>query len=107
MINLITNLLSKNKATNVSIIELEKNIIADHIVIATCTSYKHMKHLSENIVKDLKLHDTTSSVIVSGKNTDWIIIDTGSVIIHLMSFYCRDIYKLEELYKNLKIWNTY
>ena len=61
MINLITNLLSKNKAINVSIIELEKNIIAEHIVIATCTSYKHMKHLSENIVKDF-LHQNNEVV---------------------------------------------
>lgn len=100
MINLIINLLTNNKTNNIKIIQQKKNILADYIIIATCTSTKHLFSSLNKIKQKIKIHYKLSNIIISGKKTDWVVIYIEDIVIHLMLENCRKLYDLESLYEN-------
>jgi len=98
MKNTILNLLYKYKAIDIKIIKLDDLYnFTDTIIIATGSSKKHIDSISDNIIKNLK-DNKNINFTISGKNTYWIIIDIGEVVIHIMSNYLREYYQIEMLW---------
>lgn len=96
MIDLILNFLYKNKAENIKTL-CNDTLYFNNIILATGTSYRHIKYLSKNIIILLKQRNF-KNMIISGKNTDWIILDLDVVTIHIMLKETKDLYNIEELY---------
>lgn len=71
---------------------------ADYLIIATGTSTRHVMALADNLAKDLKRSEYL--VQVEGKNSDgnWVVVDTGDVIVHLFTEETRDYYALENMW---------
>ena len=93
MINTILNLLYQNKALDIKILN-KKHSYADYIIIVTGTSDRHIINLMNNVVKNVKKNVIT----IAGKNTNWIIVDMGTITLHIMSKLSRELYNLESLY---------
>ena len=76
--------LENNKALDIVSIDLEgKSDIADFLVIATGTSNRHVSSLSENLITELK-KDGIKDIKAEGINkSDWVLIDSGDVIVHI------------------------
>ena len=95
-------ILDKRKAENISAIEItDCTIIADYFVLATATSTTHVKSLSGELEDKLKelgaeLHH------VEGRSSGWVLLDYGTVIIHIFTEDQRDYYKLERLWDDGK-----
>ena len=95
-------ILDKRKAFNVSAIEItDCTIIADYFVLATATSTTHVKALSGELEDKLEalgaeLHH------IEGRSSGWVLLDYGSVVIHLFTEDQRDYYKLERLWEDGK-----
>ena len=72
---------------------------ADYLIIATGTSTRHVMALADNLAKDLKRSERL--VQVEGKNSDgnWVVVDTGDVIVHLFTEETRDYYALEHMWQ--------
>ena len=72
---------------------------ADYLIIATGTSTRHVMALADNLAKDLKQSDYL--VQVEGKNSDgnWVVVDTGDVIVHLFTEEVREYYALEHMWQ--------
>jgi len=96
MINIILNLLYQNKALDIKIFK-KKNLYSDYIIIATGTSDKHVNSVIDNIVLNIK----NNIILISGKNTNWVIIDMNNITLHVMTNISRSTYKLELLYNNI------
>ena len=96
----ISVILDDKKARNVRIIETNKNtIIADYFVIATGTSSTHIRSLAGEVEFQLKdKSDTEPSRVNHHDNTDWIVLDYDSVLVHIFNNEARDYYKLEKLW---------
>lgn len=94
-------LLADYKGIDVKVLDVsESNTWADYFIIATVSSAVHshglQKHVLENIKKyGLEVH-TTKRKLPDGD--DWILIDLGDVIVHLMSAAARSFYDLEKLW---------
>ncbi len=76
--------------------------LADYFVIAEGNVDRHIKALSHEIKESLKplgLHPFH----VEGEGDDWIVLDYGDIIIHLLIPEMRDKYALEDLWKKSKI----
>ncbi|BBM88768.1 ribosomal silencing factor RsfS [Spirochaetota bacterium] len=92
--------LSAAKAENIQIYDLvrpKKNAYTDFIVIATALSTLHLKALARMAKRTLK---TAKIGIISGHKHDpneerWIIIDCGSIILHLFMKEDRTYYDLD------------
>lgn len=97
--NRISKFLDESKATNVITINLHnKSSIADFMLIATCTSSRHIKALSEKL-KEFLFNNGLKNIKIEGLALcDWVLIDTGDVIIHLFRPETREFYNLEKMW---------
>ncbi len=72
--------------------------IADHMIVVTGTSSRHVKSISEEIVKRSKAAEYP--VRMEGQEqAEWVLIDLGDVIVHVMQAATRKLYDLESLWK--------
>ena len=93
MINLALNILYKNKTTEIKIIK-KNNFYSNYIIIATCSSKKHINKLTNDFI----LISKNTNFFIYGKNTEWIIIDIHNIVVHIMLKEIRTLYDLESLY---------
>lgn len=72
--------------------------ITDYMVIVTGTSNTHLKALAESVSKAVK--DAGGEVVgTEGKlASEWVLVDLGGVVVHLMLAPVRALYNLEELW---------
>ena len=95
----ILNSLEDIKAVNPVAIDV-KNIssLTDFMVIASGTSNRHLAAISEKVLEGLK-ENNVSGIRIEGQGGDeWLLVDAGDVIIHLMSSDAREFYDLESLW---------
>ena len=96
---LIKKSLNKNKAEEITIINLKKKTsIADYMIICTGTSNRHIIALSNYLNEYLKDLNLNMMNVEGKKNGDWIVVDIGDVIIHLFRSEVREYYNLEKMW---------
>tara|TARA_Y100001970_G_scaffold162517_1_gene198675 strand:- start:1021 stop:1344 length:324 start_codon:yes stop_codon:yes gene_type:complete len=97
--NKIIESLEDLKAVNPVVIDVKKvSTFTDYMVIASGTSNRHITAISEKVIESLK-ENKISGVKVEGQlGDDWLLVDAGDVIVHLMSSDARDFYDLESLW---------
>jgi len=88
------------KAENVIVIDLSgKSSIADYMVIASGRSNRHVSAIIDQIQQKLK-ENGVGQVRVEGKeNCDWVLLDTGDLIVHVFRPEVRDFYNLEKMWQ--------
>ena len=97
--NFIKKNLSKNKAQEITVIDLKKKTsIADYMIICTGTSNRHITALSNYLSEDLKKLELNMLNIEGKRGGDWIILDIGDIIIHLFRSEVREYYNLEKMW---------
>ena len=100
MIDLVNNILDDFKAEKIDIVDIHnKTSIADYFVVATCRSTRHASATADELIKKLKQIGITCSKPEGRPKCDWVIVDAGSVVIHLFRSEIRELYNLE------KLWN--
>jgi ribosome-associated protein len=99
LLNLILSSLNQDGAEEIVEIDLAgKSTVADYMVIASGRSTRHVAALSENLVERLK-HEAGMVSRVEGKDAaDWVLIDTGDVIVHIFRPEVREFYQLEKMW---------
>jgi len=97
--NLVVKTLKEHKANDVVALNIkELTDIADYMVICTANSTTHVKALIENTKKELA-HADIAPLGIEGEDTrEWMLIDFGYVIVHVMLESVRDFYDLEKLW---------
>ena len=97
--NTIINSLEDIKAVNPIAIDVTKiSSITDFMVIASGTSNRHIAAMSEHILEGLKETNISGIKIEGQGGDDWVLVDAGDVVIHLMSADAREFYDLESLW---------
>ena len=91
--------LNDDKAEDIVQIDLRgKTEIGDHMVICSGRSTRQVSAISEKLAQTVK--DTYGIVSkTEGKDTgDWVLIDTGDVIVHVFRPEVREFYQLEKMW---------
>ena len=97
--NKIINSLEDIKAVNPVAIDVTKiSSLTDFMVIASGTSNRHIVAMSEHILEGLKETNISGIKIEGQGGDDWVLVDAGDVVIHLMSADAREFYDLESLW---------
>lgn len=92
--------LDENKAEDVVQINLRgKTEIGDHMVIASGRSARQVTAMAEKIVDTVKAEFGVFSKIEGRTSGDWVLIDTGDVIVHLFRPEVREFYQLEKMWQ--------
>ncbi|CUH51217.1 ribosome-associated protein [Shimia marina] len=91
--------LDEDKAEDVAQIDLRgKTSIGDYMVICSGRSSRQVVALAEKLVERLK-HEFGRAAKVEGKDTgDWVLVDTGDVIVHIFRPEVREFYQLEKMW---------
>ena len=96
--NKIIATLKDIKAVNPVAINVKKiSSLTDFMVIASGTSDRHINAMSERVIERLK-KDVSGMKIEGQSGGDWLLVDAGDVIVHLMSSDAREFYDLESLW---------
>ena len=97
--NKIINSLEDIKAVNPIAIDVTRiSSLTDFMVIASGTSDRHIAAMSEHVLEDLKETNISGIKIEGQGGDDWVLVDVGDVVIHLMSADAREFYDLESLW---------
>ena len=98
----IINTLDSNKALNIVSIDLEnKSSMADHLIIASGTSSRHMQALSEIVLEKFKSNGISNCKIEGSESNDWKLIDGIDVVVHIFNPEKRKFYDLEKMWSEL------
>ncbi|MDO8379378.1 ribosome silencing factor [Phenylobacterium sp.] len=99
--DLILARLDDDKAQDVVFIDLKgKSAVADGLIVASGRSHRHVGAMADHLLRALK-DEGYGKVRVEGMpHCDWVLIDTGDVIIHLFRPEVRSFYNIE------KIWSV-
>jgi ribosome-associated protein len=95
----IVDLASDKKASDVALLEVgEVTTLADYFVICSGQSERQLGAIVDGIVEGLREEGTRPIGREGSANAHWLLIDFGSVIVHVMAPPERDFYQLERLW---------
>lgn len=98
-LKLAAHALEEMKAEETIIIDLEgKTSIADHMIIASGRSNRHVGSIADEVVKVLKEAGHPSPKIEGVPHCDWVLVDCGDVIVHIFRPEVRAFYNLEKMW---------
>ena len=99
---IIINTLDSNKALDIVSINLEnKSSMADHLIIASGTSSRHLQALSEIVLEKFKTNGISNCKIEGINSNDWKLIDGIDVVVHIFNPEKRKFYDLEKMWSEL------
>ena len=87
------------KAFDIVSLDIRKQAsIADYIIIASASSSRQAKALAENIRDKMQKINIPLIGIEGRTGSEWVLVDLGDIIIHIMTPTTRVYYNLEELW---------
>lgn len=96
---MITETLEDDKAEELIVIDLDgKSSVADHMIIASGRSSRHVSALADHVLRKLKDLGNGRARVEGMPNADWVLIDAGDVIVHLFRPEVREFYNLERIW---------
>lgn len=75
-----------------------KSSITDCMVICTGTSSRHVMSIADHVVQASRTAGLMPLGVEGEKIADWIVVDLGDVIVHVMQAESRNLYELEKLW---------
>lgn len=97
--DLILARLDDDKAQDVVFIDLKgKSPIADGLIVASGRSQRHVGAMADHLLRALKEAGYGKCRIEGMPSADWVLIDTGDVIVHLFRPEVRSFYNIEKIW---------
>lgn len=98
-LTIITTSLDDDKAENIVVIDLAgRASFADKMVIATGLADRQIAAMAQHIERKLKEIGIKRVLIEGANGSDWVLLDTGDIIVHLFKPEARELYGLEKMW---------
>ena len=103
ILKIAANALNNKKALDINAIKIgDLTVLADYFVLATATSSTHVRSLAEEV--EFKLEEQgVRPLHIEGRATGWILLDYGTVIVHVFSRDAREFYSLDNMWADGEI----
>ena len=96
----IVTALDSKKAQDLKVLEISDiTIVTDYFVLATGTSSTHVRALSDEVDYQMSKQGIEPHHI-EGKTTGWVLLDYGSVVVHVFTAQAREFYNLDRLWND-------
>ncbi|MBS9779014.1 MAG: ribosome silencing factor [Moraxellaceae bacterium] len=100
-LTIVQTALEDLKAKNIKVLNVsELTEVMDYIVIADATSKRHVKALADNASVEVKQAGFMPLGREGDRDSDWTLVDIGSVVVHVMTPQAREFYDLEGLWSS-------
>ena len=98
--NLVVEILEDVKAHDVKVLDVSQlTDVTDIMVIASGTSVRHVKSMAIRVRDEVREKTRMRPIGVEGEDQgDWVLIDLGDIVVHIMRPETREFYDLERLW---------
>lgn len=97
---LILTILDDAKGKQIKVINvIDKSSVTDYMVIATGTSSTHIKALATHVMTRVKQQGVQPLGVEGEQDKEWVLVDLGDIIVHLMLAKTREFYQLEKIWE--------
>ena len=101
MKKIVIEALEDSKAENICTLDVkDRTSVTDYMIIASGTSTRHVKSLADNVLTEIKEHGGRTLGIEGGEANDWVLVDLGEIVVHVMLPATRAFYDLERLWRD-------
>lgn len=96
---LVVDALGDLKAQNVVVLDVKKvTSVTDYMIIASGTSSRQVAALARN-VQDVAREQGMPPLSIEGLDAgEWVLVDLGDILVHVMQPQTRELYELEKLW---------
>ncbi len=99
LLEFIIDKLEDSKAQDIITIDVRgQSSVTDYMLICTGTSSRHLASVADNLVTDCRQAGLMPFGVEGQGVSDWIVVDLGEVIVHVMQEESRRMYELEKLW---------
>lgn len=100
-LTVVQGALEDMKAKNITVLDVEDlTDVMERIVIADGTSKRHVRAMADSIGAEAKKAGFMPLGREGGSDSDWTLLDLGSVVVHVMTPQAREFYDLEGLWSS-------
>ncbi|VAW62425.1 Ribosomal silencing factor RsfA [hydrothermal vent metagenome] len=75
-----------------------KTSVTDLLIIASGTSSRHVKSIGSSVAAEVKKTGARPLGIEGESDGEWVLVDLGDIVVHVMQPHVRDFYDLEKLW---------
>jgi ribosome-associated protein len=100
LLQIVLLALDDGKGKDIKVIDVRKKTgIADFMVIASGTSERHVKSLADHVIEEAKNNEVQPLGVEGQSGGEWVLVDLGDVIVHVMKPQTREFYQLEKFWQ--------
>ena len=99
IIEVVIDAIEDVKGSGIRIIDVTgKSSVSDTLIIASGNTARQVKAIADNVVEKAK-HAGVQPLGVEGEqHAEWVLVDLGDIVVHIMQPSIRDFYNLEKLW---------
>jgi ribosome-associated protein len=99
LVKVVTDELNLRKGDNVTVIDVkDRTSVTDFMIIVTSTSTRHANALCGYVSEKIKELGVRPLGQEGEQGSDWVLLDLGDIIVHIMTEQSRNLYQLEKLW---------
>lgn len=98
----LVDALTDVKGQDIRVLDVAKlTSITDHMILVSGTSNRHVKALVDGVVEAAKAAGEPPLGVEGRETYEWVLLDVGDVLVHVMQKEAREFYDLERLWTEL------
>ncbi|MEQ8660776.1 MAG: ribosome silencing factor, partial [Gammaproteobacteria bacterium] len=101
--DLVRTALEDGKGVDIRVLDVHTmTVITDYMIVVTGRSARQVKALADRVREMVTAHKPAGVTVVGSEGeaqAEWVLLDLGDVIVHIMQPECREFYQLEKLWE--------
>jgi ribosome-associated protein len=102
LLTIVQNALEEKKAKDITILDVRQlSSITDFMIVASGNTDRQVIALAQHVAEQAKAHGHPALGEEGGNVGEWVLVDLGEIIVHVMQPKVRDFYQLEKFWMDM------